>query len=409
MNCSSLPVDLAGRIPELDGLRGVAISMVVILHYLLVTWQVRPGTPVAYALATGRLAWTGVDLFFVLSGFLIGGILADARGSTNYFSVFYTRRFFRIFPIYAALLLGFSVLEILTRTGRFGDFSWLTRDPAPWYSYWTFTQNFSALLKNPPYARYFIVMWSLAVEEQFYLVAPLAIRLINGKNLAKRLVAGILCVPLIRTVFVLCWPRAAGATAVLLPCRADALLMGVLAAVLLRDAKWFRRIARADSWFAVSLPILILGMGILTVVVKSYSSALLVTVGYSWIAFFYATVLVFAITRRNSLLSLLLRNRVLMWLGAISYGLYLLHQPIAGLVFCGLRGHPPDIARWYDLFFSFLSLVATVIVARLSWLYFERPLVQLGHRARYKYSASDVDPAVSLSTEQVGRMSHSQI
>jgi peptidoglycan/LPS O-acetylase OafA/YrhL len=109
-----LPPDLAGGIPELDGLRGIAIAMVVILHYLLVTWQVRPGTPVAYALASGRLAWTGVDLFFVLSGFLIGGILADARESTNYFSVFYARRFFWIFPIYAALLLGFPLLETLT-------------------------------------------------------------------------------------------------------------------------------------------------------------------------------------------------------------------------------------------------------------------------------------------------------
>src|SRR5260370_41846538 len=96
-------LDLSGRIPELDGIRGIAIGMVLIAHFFLVVS--RPGSALAYALVPLRLDWTGVDLFFVLSGFLIAGILLDARGSSNYFRVFYTRRFFRIVPIYAAFLL----------------------------------------------------------------------------------------------------------------------------------------------------------------------------------------------------------------------------------------------------------------------------------------------------------------
>jgi peptidoglycan/LPS O-acetylase OafA/YrhL len=91
---------LAGRIPELDGIRGLAILLVLVWHYfghfegvLQRSWQ-------AYALATLRLSWSGVDLFFVLSGFLIGGILYDAKDSKSYYQTFYRRRILRIFPLY---------------------------------------------------------------------------------------------------------------------------------------------------------------------------------------------------------------------------------------------------------------------------------------------------------------------
>lgn len=91
------------RIPELDGIRGVAIGLVLLWHYAIGPIQAIPGTFLAYLQACGRLTWTGVDLFFVLSGFLIGGILLDSRDSPNYFRGFYWRRFFRIVPLYARL------------------------------------------------------------------------------------------------------------------------------------------------------------------------------------------------------------------------------------------------------------------------------------------------------------------
>src|ERR1700680_2364594 len=96
-----------GRIPELDGLRGMAILLVLVGHYFAV-----PGIGEA-SLLNGywfRLGWTGVDLFFVLSGFLIGGILLDARNSPTYFKTFYARRFFRIIPIYYAWIALYIVL-----------------------------------------------------------------------------------------------------------------------------------------------------------------------------------------------------------------------------------------------------------------------------------------------------------
>src|SRR5665213_775139 len=101
-----------GRIPELDGLRGMAILLVLVGHYFSV-----PGIGAA-SLLNGywfRLGWTGVDLFFVLSGFLIGGILLGVRESPNYFKTFYARRFFRIIPLYYAWILIYVVLAPVVR------------------------------------------------------------------------------------------------------------------------------------------------------------------------------------------------------------------------------------------------------------------------------------------------------
>ena len=91
---------LNSRIPELDGLRGLAILLVLVWHYFISSISVGVGTWQAYAVVPFRLTWSGVDLFFVLSGFLIGGILYDVKNSENYFKVFYFRRIYRIFPVY---------------------------------------------------------------------------------------------------------------------------------------------------------------------------------------------------------------------------------------------------------------------------------------------------------------------
>src|SRR5712691_12887503 len=91
---------LSGRIPELDGIRGLAILLVLIAHYIHAGVTAQPGSWQAYLLATLRLSFAGVDLFFVLSGFLIGGILWDAKNASNYYSTFYWRRTHRIFPLY---------------------------------------------------------------------------------------------------------------------------------------------------------------------------------------------------------------------------------------------------------------------------------------------------------------------
>src|SRR5712672_2069149 len=116
-NASSAPT---GRILQLDGLRGMAVILVVLYHYSL-DLVLPTGSFLTYLKIPFRMGWCGVDLFFVLSGFLIGGILLDARESPKYFQVFYMRRVHRILPIYYLWVSLFVVLE-------FGASRWL---PAP--------------------------------------------------------------------------------------------------------------------------------------------------------------------------------------------------------------------------------------------------------------------------------------
>jgi peptidoglycan/LPS O-acetylase OafA/YrhL len=158
------------RMRELDGLRGIAIGMVVIYHFFQMTLAVRPASILAYLQAAGRLSWTGVDLFFVLSGFLIGGVLLDARGSTNYYSVFYRRRLFRIIPIYLVTLLLAPALASLGLGPNGSDSARLAPDGAPWYAYFTLTQNFWMTHARAFGSNGLAMTWSLAVEEQFYLM-----------------------------------------------------------------------------------------------------------------------------------------------------------------------------------------------------------------------------------------------
>src|SRR5579859_7095041 len=124
--------DLSRRVPQLDGLRGVAIAMVVAFHFA--GFAVIIGAPrlVKLLLVPTSLCWSGVDLFFVLSGFLIGGILLDARRSSNYFRVFYVRRICRILPLYLAFL---GVVFLISRYGQQALWS------APWWTCLTFCQN----------------------------------------------------------------------------------------------------------------------------------------------------------------------------------------------------------------------------------------------------------------------------
>jgi peptidoglycan/LPS O-acetylase OafA/YrhL len=380
---NSTSLNLSGRILELDGLRGIAIGVVLVWHYFVLGISPAPGTVLSYVRVFGRLTWTGVDLFFVLSGFLIGGILLDARSSTNYFRAFYRRRFFRIVPIYAVLLVCFP---LLLYSARLMDLTWLIKNPMPWYSYWTFTQNFWMAITGVLGAAALGVTWSLAIEEQFYLTLPLLVRLCAGRRLMALVLAGIVLAPLLRTTLHLLLPGDWIASFALMPCRADSLLLGVLAAILLRDPAWKTRIQRGKVFFAVSFPILLLGVGLLDWLSPSLDGLVMQSIGLTWLAFFYVLVLVFALTRPASLLSRALRAKWLAWLGTIAYGTYLFHQPIQGVLFGYLWGHEPQITGLPTLLTAIAALALTLVIARLSWRFFEQPLIRFGHRSSYQYA-----------------------
>ena len=177
----------ARRIPQLDALRGIAI-LVVMFHN---EGGVFPSLQLSRVFASG---WMGVDLFFVLSGFLITGILLDAKGSAGFFRNFYARRCLRIWPLYYAVVLFMFVGVPLLRPGLT---SMIFERSSPWWAYPLYLQNFLI-----PHSSGAIgplgVTWSLAIEEQFYLIWPLVVRYLSTARLRVLCLAVIAVSPFVR-------------------------------------------------------------------------------------------------------------------------------------------------------------------------------------------------------------------
>jgi peptidoglycan/LPS O-acetylase OafA/YrhL len=379
-----------GRIRELDGLRGAAIAMVLFCHFFQLVLVFPPGSAPSYVQAATRLSWSGVDLFFVLSGFLIGGILLDSRASTNYYSAFYKRRFFRIVPIYVVTLLLTGVLVSSGLRSANAPFKWwLTMEGAPWYAYLAFVQNFWMVHAGSFGFNGLGMTWSLAVEEQFYLTVPLYIRALSRRWLACVLVIGICGAPLLRILLLQFRSENWVGVYVTMLCRADALLLGVLAAVLLRNDRWRERIRSGSLTFYLLIPTFLFGLAFLTLQQGGLKSPLIKSVGYTWIALFYVTILLFVLTRPDSLLSKALRMRWLCWLGTLAYGLYLFHTGIQFLLFGLICGRGPIVNSIPTLLVTLTAIALTFLLAMLSWRYFEQPLIRLGHRTNFEFGTSE--------------------
>jgi peptidoglycan/LPS O-acetylase OafA/YrhL len=379
---SALP-NLCGRIPELDGLRGLAILLVVICHHIASAEHAPLGFWPHRILSALTIGWSGVDLFFVLSGFLIGGILLDARNCPHYFRPFYMRRVFRILPIYylwtliyAALIAG--ALWILP--SRFpvapGD---LQRVPLQLL----FLQNMFYAM-TPFQWKWFSVTWSLAVEEHFYLVTPLLIRFLSVRRLVFILVAIICLVPVLRVMVLRNFSQGSLVAVLATPCRADALASGVLLAVAWRE-DWFRPFLAAHRLLLQrTLLALFLGVGALLWWLAHPVSLISVSVGYTWLAMFYSCLLLVALSHTQGWIAAVMRWRVLRGLGTISYCVYLIHLTINYLAHQILLRAPPQVYNEAGLGVTLLSAVLTLAVASLSWRYFEKPLIRRGHTYLYE-------------------------
>jgi peptidoglycan/LPS O-acetylase OafA/YrhL len=379
-----ISLDLKGRISELDGIRGIAIGMVLMHHYFFQPIEAPPGTALSYVQAAARLGWSGVDLFFVLSGFLIGGILLDARTSSNYFAVFYTRRFFRIVPIYFVFLTLTFCVYALGRLGITSDFQWIFQYRIPWFSYPLFLQNFWMAVTTSFGALGLTVTWSLAVEEQFYLTLPTLVRFLRARDLALTLASGIILAPVSRILLHAFAPSHFLSWYTLMPCRADALLLGVVGAMLLRSEVWSQRLIRSRRLLLLLIAALGIGLAVLTVRAPDPYGYGMLAIGYSWLALFYLSVILCGLLYCETWFGAFLRWGWLRWLGSIAYGAYLFHEIIRhtllGLLSSGIPRH------WSprDILVSCVALSLTLLLCRLSWKFFEKPLIQLGHRAHYE-------------------------
>ena len=375
------------RIPELDGIRGLAILMVVCVHMFYT-----PGYGREQSLAIiGRvfaLGWSGVDLFFVLSGFLIGGILLDNRTSERYFRAFYARRFFRIIPVYYAWILLFVIMVKLgggllhanTRSGVVPEAGWRLLSQV------FFLQN----LWEQHYLKleywWFAPSWSLAVEEHFYLVAPLLVRYLPKRLVTAVLLAVIVAAPLLR--YVLHMRSVAqglnpNPSYRLTPCRADSLAVGMLLAYGWRSVRFREWLARSTGvMYAIfgMLLTLVLGMAWKR---PSPNELVTQTIGYTVLACFFSMVILLAISRPEGILGKFFRLGFLRELGRVSYCMYLIHLAVGYVCFGVILKQIANFANWKSGAVGVLAIVLSYLIACVSWKVLEEPLLRLGHKYKF--------------------------
>lgn len=335
-----------GRIRQLDGVRGIAVLLVLVHNT-----DLYPSLHLGFVARNG---WMGVDLFFVLSGFLITGILWDSKREENYFRNFYVRRALRILPLYySALVFMFVLVPLVVPSERASIFN---ARSAPWWAYPLFLQNF--LVRVPTNATGLLaVTWSLAVEEQFYVIWPLVVR-VCGAVALRRLAVGILCLsPVLRIVL--------GSHGVLLYsnplCRLDGLMAGALLALLVRSHSFdgSRFVPRAWIVFGAA--------GALAVWSDQHPLRWIV---FSFVAFAAAAFVFLALFSRQEWLRTILASRFLVFTGGISYGIYILEKiPLDVVEKVHLGAFPLPV---------FLAATATTyLLALASWSFLEKPFLRL--------------------------------
>jgi len=387
---------LHDRIPELDGLRGTAIFFVLLYHYLEQQGSVTTGGITPYLQRAVLMGWSGVDLFFVLSGFLIGGILLDARESTSYFSTFYIRRFFRIIPIYYLWICAYLILVGVAGTAlraRSNSGMALALGSSI-YLHFIFSQNLMVVSFAGLTGAWFSHLWSLAVEEQFYLLSPLVVRFLSKRHLTIFLIGVILGTPLLRIFLLQVVHTDPWLVSVLMFCRADSLTVGMLAAVLWRTDEFRAWISvRTNALYAV-LAVLLAGTLALWKWSPNSVTWGMESIGFTWLALFYVVVLWLAIARPGDLIARIARMRWLRELGRVSYCMYIIHLVVNVILHSLLRRASPGTADWRGACVTILAALTTYAIALFSWKYFEGPLLRVGHAFKYDF-VPDVAPVGS--------------
>lgn len=380
------PDGILRHIPALDGVRGAAILLVLICHYgPCLSSATRLRALFFFAIKVGPF---GVDLFFVLSGFLITGILYDAKGSANYFRNFYARRFLRIFPLYYGFLA--LVLLCLLAISSAGPPDWRHAQLAhelwsyqPWL--WTYTANIWMFAHNT-WMSLVGTFWSLSIEEQFYLFWPLAVFFFGRRSLLW-ICSGI-CVLALGARLML---SAAGvgdlAVYVFTPCRFDALAAGAIVALLARGPAPERRLIHFGRVFLFSASCLIALLVLLRLWCPAFSAGTNKEFErdfmYTGVAFFFASLVIFALAgeETTSVLSNLFCLRWLRILGLYSYGIYIFHGPILQIArsWLAAEGLWPTVHAnpFLGAAFAALDLAVVFAVAFASFNLFEKPALRL--------------------------------
>jgi peptidoglycan/LPS O-acetylase OafA/YrhL len=367
------------RVPALDGLRGIAILIVFLGHFTQFGLsKAQRANPIFYFLSDK--AGIGVDLFFVLSGFLITGILYDSKNRQGYFRVFYTRRTLRIFPLYYSVLILVAVSRIvfpnlyalssITPVAQIANFTYTTN----------FLMAFRGLTAEPLFLGHF---WSLAVEEQFYILWPLIVLRLSREQLVKLALTGVVAALLLRVLLI--HSLAFESAYLLLPARMDSLLAGALIALSMRGLR--------------GIPDWITSRPVIAIVFALFAADLIVrgTGSNGWVLAFRSA-FHFSIAAAGSGILVIaslglpnkpnwtkvLGNGFLRFFGKYSYAIYVVHVAIilalSQVIDAVQRHYFGGPAPFPAILLGGIAIALTVGVSLVSWHVIEQPFLKLKDR-----------------------------
>jgi peptidoglycan/LPS O-acetylase OafA/YrhL len=325
------------------------------VHYRLVEWL--------------GIGWSGVDLFFVLSGFLITGVLLDAKEKPHYFRNFFIRRALRIFPLYYSVLaLAFVARALVGESHLFGN-----ANPA-WL--WLYGTNF--VLATGKTFGVFDHFWSLAIEEHFYLVWPVLVWLLNQRQLLLVTILLWIATALLRAAMVF-GDYSAQVIYVLTFTRLDSLAAGALLALVARGPSGLQPLM-LPAWL-----ILLFGSFLIAVLVAlggpHQDNAYMLSIGLSAFTLLFGSTILLAVG--SQAVGWICSIAVLRWFGRYSYALYIWHPIVFTLVFYteagrALRGRSPDLTG--ELLAVVVAVAGTIAMSLCSWFLLERRFLDLKHK-----------------------------
>ena len=374
------PKDVLEHNPALDGLRGTAITLVLLFHLLWANGAAG-GVVVRFVSSVRQAGWIGVDLFFALSGFLITGILFDSLGDGHYLKNFYVRRVLRIFPLYYGVL---AVLWVVFHRSAADRHSlalltgYLQNLPFWWHQGKT-----TALIDCTN------SLWSLATEEQFYLVWPFLVLLVRKRARLAWLALGLaLLAPVVR-VLLLAHGAPIDEAYKMTICRADSLLGGAWLALAVRGP-------RREQVLRFAGPAFLLACAACVAIAWRYGSfdfEINVAVdryGFTFLAVAMTSLLAMA-QRPTTLVSRVMRAPALRFMGKYSYGLYVFHPLLEEIYNVwldpGLKAHVHSKIVLHLLSLA-IVLGLTIPLAMLSYRFYEKPFLKLKRFFNYAHSKS---------------------
>ncbi len=361
---TNLASPTAGRpyYPALDGLRGLAILLVVVYHNFGF---------IEYFF----FGWLGVDLFFALSGFLITDILLKTIGEKNYLKNFYIRRVLRIFPLYYSALIVFLLILPNLHTGA--DISYYTQNQV-WL--WTYLQNWLYIFKPAGDTQALHHLWSLAVEEQFYLLWPFVILLIRKPRPLLLFIILVLTGVIILRLWL--WNNQIANLAyfnLYTFSRIDGICIGCMVALLQRiNSQLLKKYLSTVVLFFAAANFIFFFIN------RQYqfSFPYLALVGYTTFAMLFGLLVNEAVSGSNRIINFIFNIPILKFFGRISYGFYIIHWPLYLVIHPYLLPWLSDHVKGMPAQFS-ISLLATLLAVLLSWFsyrYFERYFLKLKHQ-----------------------------